>query len=60
MSTVKVIDADGRALNNCHPARARQLLKEKRARVVTQKPYTIQLLRLSANKTNGQAANQEA
>ncbi|AMK79335.1 MULTISPECIES: RRXRR domain-containing protein [Methylomonas] len=42
--TVRVQDADGRLLNPCHPARARELLRQKRAIRVSRHPYTIRLL----------------
>ena len=44
MSTVQVIDPEGKPLNRCHPARARELLKKQRAEVVSRTPYTIRLI----------------
>ena len=44
MSTVLVFGPQGEALNPCHPARARQLLRKQRAEVVSTRPYSIQLL----------------
>lgn len=40
---VIVQNQDGRPLSPCRPARARKLLKEKKARVVSTYPFTIQL-----------------
>ena len=42
--TVKVQAPDGRPLNPCHPARARELLRKKRAVRVCRHPYTLRLL----------------
>lgn len=53
MSTVQVIDRNGQPLKPCHPARARQLVKGNRARVVALKPYTIQLTSPPATRDNG-------
>jgi hypothetical protein len=39
MSTVRVYGPHGEALNPCHPARARQLLRNRRATVVSKRPY---------------------
>ncbi|WP_026608647.1 RRXRR domain-containing protein [Methylocaldum szegediense] len=62
--TVKVFDVDGRALNDCHPARARQLVNANRAKVISRSPYTIQLIQPVANATkdtrDGQSPTQEA
>lgn len=44
-NTVIVLSAEGKFLNPCHPARARELLRRARARVVKTMPFTIQLLR---------------
>jgi len=41
---VYVLNKDGAPLMPCKPAKARHLLKEKKAKVVTRKPFTIQLL----------------
>jgi len=43
---VPVLNADGRPLSPCHPARARQLLHRGKARIVSRLPFVIQLLRL--------------
>jgi hypothetical protein len=42
--TVRVQAADGQPLNHCHPARARELLRTKRAIRLSRHPYTIRLL----------------
>lgn len=39
-----VINKHGKPLMPCHPAKARQLLKESKARVFRRTPFTIQLL----------------
>lgn len=44
--TVRVQAADGTPLNPCHPARARELLRQKRAVRVSRHPYTIRLLQV--------------
>lgn len=41
---VYVLNKDGKALMPCHSGKARILLKEKKARVVKRKPFTIQLI----------------
>ncbi|MBA3470843.1 MAG: HNH endonuclease [Herpetosiphonaceae bacterium] len=43
-----VLSSDGQPLDPCHPARARQVLRRGRARVVRRFPMTIQLLDRSA------------
>lgn len=42
---VPVLNADGRPLSPCHPARARQLLHRSKARIVSRLPFVIQLIR---------------
>lgn len=49
MSNVFVFGADGKALAPCHPARARQLLRKKRACVQSLDPYSIRLIPPSGN-----------
>ena len=44
MNRVFVQDSHGRPLMPCHPARARQLRKAGRARVVRYRPFTIKML----------------
>jgi len=41
---VQVIACDGRPLNSCHPARARELIRKQRAIRISHRPYTIRLL----------------
>lgn len=41
---VYVLNKDGTPLMPCKPAKARHLLEQKKAKVVTRKPFTIQLL----------------
>ena len=41
--TVRVQDANGQPINPCHPARARQLKRQKRAVRVCRHPFTIRL-----------------
>lgn len=40
---VKVISKDDKELSTCHPARARELIKHKKAIVIDKKSYTIKL-----------------
>ena len=44
MCSVTVFGVEGETLAPCHPARARQLLKKKRAVVKSVQPYSIRLL----------------
>jgi len=44
MCSVTVFGVEGETLAPCHPARARQLLKAKRAVVKSIQPYSIRLL----------------
>jgi len=41
---VHVVASDGRVLNSCHPARARELIRKGRALRLSRHPYTIRLL----------------
>ena len=41
MQRVFVLDRNRRPLDPCHPARARQLLKARRAAIFRQRPFTI-------------------
>ncbi len=43
MRSVKVQAANGKPINSCHPARARQLSRKKRAVRVCRHPFTIRL-----------------
>ncbi|NEX23229.1 hypothetical protein G3480_23510 [Thiorhodococcus mannitoliphagus] len=45
---VLVCDANRRLLKPCHPARARELLRRKRARVLSTDPFLLQLKRVVA------------
>ena len=47
MNRVFVLSKTGKALMPCHPARARQLLHSKKARVKRLYPFTIQLTQRS-------------
>ncbi len=49
--TVLVQAADGKPINPCHPARARELLRKKRAVRVSRHPYTIRLLPQNQTET---------
>ncbi len=51
--TVLVQAADGKPINPCHPARARELLRKKRAVRVNRHPYTIRLLLQNQAETMG-------
>lgn len=54
MAQVPVVNFKGEHLAPCHPARARQLLRNGRARVVQDvTPYTIQLIPKDADTHNG-------
>jgi hypothetical protein len=44
MSRVFVFGPEGEPLNPCHPARARELLRKRRAQVVSARPYAIRLV----------------
>ena len=48
MSTVLVFGPQGEPLNPCHPARARQLLRQQRAEVASKRPYAIRLVNPAA------------
>jgi|GEM_PF-706389 hypothetical protein len=56
--TVKVEAGDGRPLNPCHPARARELIRKKRAVRISRRPYVIRLLTLNQSGA-GIAGSQE-
>ncbi|MEI7870296.1 MAG: RRXRR domain-containing protein [Candidatus Methylumidiphilus sp.] len=49
MCSIPVFGVEGETLAPCHPARARQLLKKKRAVVKSIQPYSIRLLSRSAD-----------
>jgi 5-methylcytosine-specific restriction endonuclease McrA len=52
---VFVMSSDGQPLDPCHPARARQVLRRGRARVVRRFPMTIQLLDRRADQSTTHA-----
>jgi len=52
MSTVLVFGPQGEPLNPCHPARARQLLRKRRAEVASTRPYAIRLLDRGSEATS--------
>jgi 5-methylcytosine-specific restriction endonuclease McrA len=52
---VFVVSSDGQPLDPCHPARARQVLRRGRARVVRRFPMTIQLLDRCAEQSTTHA-----
>ena len=41
LQRVFVLSADGQALDPCHPARARHLLRERRTAIARRYPFTI-------------------
>lgn len=51
MNRVFVLSKTGKALMPCHPARARKLLHNKKARVKRLYPFTIQLTQRSNGYT---------
>ena len=57
---VLVIASDGRLLNPCHPARARELIRKQRATRVCHHPYTIRLLDLHRHKASIDPPEQES
>ncbi len=46
MNKVFVLDSDKKPLTPCHPARARKLLRNKKAAVYRMRPFTIILKRV--------------
>jgi len=44
---VHVLASDGRVLNSCHPARARELIRKGRALRLSRHPYTIRLFEMA-------------
>ncbi|MFA5920773.1 MAG: RRXRR domain-containing protein [Methylococcaceae bacterium] len=57
--TVLVLANDGRPLNPCHPARARELIRKQRAVRICRHPYTIRLLPLVQNADESTPSHQE-
>jgi hypothetical protein len=57
---VHVVASDGRVLNPCHPARARELIRKGRALRLSRHPYTIRLLGTASQETEAQSMLQDA
>jgi hypothetical protein len=57
---VQVQDPDGKPLNPCHPARARELLRKNRAVRVSRYPFTIRLLSQDQADSRQRVLEQEA
>lgn len=57
---VQVVASDGRVLNPCHPARARELIRKGRALRLSRYPYTIRLIGTSPEETEAKSMLQEA
>ncbi|UOA07364.1 RRXRR domain-containing protein [Methylobacter sp. S3L5C] len=57
--TVLVVAGDGRPLNPCHPARARELIRKQRAIRICRHPYTIRLLDVSRHEVHAIPTQQE-
>jgi hypothetical protein len=55
---VHVVASDGRVLNPCHPARARELIRKGRALRLSRHPYTIRLLETTPQKDEAQSMPQ--
>jgi hypothetical protein len=55
---VHVVASDGRVLNSCHPARARELIRKGRALRLSRQPYTIRLLETTLQKDEAQSMPQ--
>jgi hypothetical protein len=57
--TVLVVAGDGRLLNPCHPARARELIRKQRAIRISRHPYTIRLLDVTRHEVDAIPIQQE-
>lgn len=57
---VHVVASDGRVLNSCHPARARELIRKGRALRIGRHPYTIRLLEMAPPQAEANSTLQEA
>jgi hypothetical protein len=57
---VQVVASDGRVLNPCHPARARELIRKGRALRLSRHPYTIRLLGTATREAEAQSMQQDA
>ena len=55
ITTVHVVADNGRILQPCHPARARELIRKQRAKCICSLTYTIQLLSLASPQAQRQA-----
>jgi hypothetical protein len=57
---VQVVASDGRVLNSCHPARARELIRKGRALRLSRHPYMIRLLGAATQEAEAQSMLQDA
>jgi hypothetical protein len=57
---VQVVASDGRVLNSCHPARARELIRKGRALRLSRHPYTIRLIGTATQEAEAQSMLQDA
>lgn len=57
---VHVVATDGRVLNSCHPARARELIRKGRALRLSRHPYTIRLIGAATQEAEAQSMLQDA
>jgi hypothetical protein len=57
---VQVVASDGRVLNACHPARARELIRKGRALRISRHPYTICLIGTAIQEAEAQSMLQDA
>jgi hypothetical protein len=57
---VHVVASDGRVLNSCHPARARELIRKGRALRLSRHPYKIRLIGTSQLEDEAQSIPQDA
>jgi hypothetical protein len=57
---VHVVATDGRVLNSCHPARARELIRKGRALRLSRHPYTIRLIGTATQEAEAQSMPQDA
>jgi hypothetical protein len=57
---VQVVASDGRVLNPCHPARARELIRKGRALRLSRQPYTIRLIGTATQEAEAQSMPQDA
>jgi hypothetical protein len=57
---VHVVANDGRELNSCHPARARELIRKGRALRLSRHPDTIRLLGTATQEAEANPSLQDA